>query len=457
MSDASRIAELEARLDDFDADVRANALSELAQFVESGHLKLAPAGSSGVVNMHCHTFFSFNAYGYSPAGLAWLARKRGFLAAGIVDFDVLDGVEEFLSACEMLGVRGAAGMETRVFIPEFASREMNSPGEPGISYHMGIGFTSSGVPAQVAEVAADLRRRAADRNRSIVGRVNNHLAPATIDYDLDVLPLAPGGTPTERHIVAAYVRKAELILDDVAQFWADRLGLSRDQVSILFEDPAALQNAVRAKLMKRGGVGYVQPGADTFPTVDEVNKLIVACGALPCATWLDGLSEGEQAMDELLQLLIDKGVVALNIVPDRNWNISDPAIREAKVRNLYDVVALATDLHLPLNVGTEMNSFGQKLVDDFDSLELRPVREAFIDGSYFIYGHTVLERAAGLGYQSAWAARHLPSRPERNAFYVSVGRGVPPDRLGLDQLSRVDDGWEPGRVLSTLCQARAGG
>jgi len=40
-------------------------------------------------------------------------------------------VDEFLSACEIAGVRGSAGMETRVFIPEFADREINSPGEPG--------------------------------------------------------------------------------------------------------------------------------------------------------------------------------------------------------------------------------------------------------------------------------------------------------------------------------------
>jgi len=50
---------------------------------------------------------------------------------GIVDFDVLDGVDEFLAACEVAGVRGSAGVETRVFIPEFATHEINSPGEPG--------------------------------------------------------------------------------------------------------------------------------------------------------------------------------------------------------------------------------------------------------------------------------------------------------------------------------------
>jgi hypothetical protein len=52
--------------------------------------------------------------------------------------------------------------------------------------------------------------------------------------------------------------------------------------------------------------------------------LIIACGALPCATWLDGTSAGEQDIEELMALLIAKGAVAANIIPDRNWNIAGP-------------------------------------------------------------------------------------------------------------------------------------
>ena len=120
------------------------ALAELAALAEAGQIEIE--AEQPAVNMHCHTFFSFNAYGYSPAGLAWLAKKRGWQAAGIVDFDVLDAVEEFLDACEIVGVRGSAGIETRVFISQFATREINSPGEPGVYYHMGIGFTSGQAP-----------------------------------------------------------------------------------------------------------------------------------------------------------------------------------------------------------------------------------------------------------------------------------------------------------------------
>jgi len=127
-----------------------------------------------VANMHCHTFLSFNAYGHSPTSLAWLAKRRGFRLMGIVDFDVLDGVDEFLDACELIGVRGSAGIETRVFIPEFATREINSPGEPGVCYHMGIGFTSSQATETAASILTNLRQRAARRNRSMADRLTTN-------------------------------------------------------------------------------------------------------------------------------------------------------------------------------------------------------------------------------------------------------------------------------------------
>jgi hypothetical protein len=299
---------------------------------------------------------------------------------------------------------------------------------------MGIGFISGQIPDSAAPTLADLRQRAEDRNRGMLERVNAHLAPLTIDYEQDVLPLTPNRNATERHMLAAYVQAAEREISEQVSFWANKLNLEPDQISAIFENKPKFQNLIRAKLMKRGGVGYVQPGPDTFPTVEEFHQLILACEALPCAAWLDGTTPGEEDIKELMDLLISQGVVALNIIPDRNWNIADPEVKRVKVQKLYEVVELAQQLDLPLNIGTEMNSYGQKLVDDFDASELAPVRAAFMDGAFFIYGHTVAQRAWSQGYQSEWAKTHLPSRSERNIFYTNLGRRVPP---GVDSLARL--------------------
>lgn len=448
---ASHVEALEAQLNDFDLARRTAALKELVRAADAGEIACAPPAE--VANMHCHTFFSFNAYGYSPSGLAWLGRRNGYPLMGIVDFDVLDAVDEFLAACDKVGVRGSAGIETRAYVPAFATREINSPGEPGITYHMGIGFTSSAIPDEVAGIAASLRNRARERNLGVMARVNAYLDPVKIDYDADVLPLTPAGTATERHMVLAYVRAAQRLSPDPVGFWADRLGMSRDDVQRMIGktgEAPAFQNLVRTKLMKQGGVGYVLPSPDSFPSIDEFHRLIVACHALPCITWLDGASPGEQAMDELAELLIAAGCVTMNIIPDRNWNIVDPAVKQVKVQKLIEVVDLAQALDLPINVGTEMNSFGNKRIDDFAAPELAPVRQAFMDGAYFIFGHTVMQRALGLGYQSPWARSHLPTRRERNDFYTRIGSLVPPGQPGLARLAALSSEMAPKDVVGEL-------
>ena len=444
------------------------ALAELLDLAGRGRIELAP--ETRIVNMHCHTFFSFNAYGYSPAALAWLAKKRGFYAIGIVDFDVLDAVDEFVTACDMAGVRGSAGIETRTLIPQFATREINSPGEPGVYYHMGIGFTGTAPDKAPAPILASLRDRAQRRNREMLARINRHLAPVIVDYDRDVVPMTPSGNVTERHMLLAIIRAVSECdpLDrpnhapctthhasrttEVA-FWSDKLSVPADQIAATIDDAPYMASVkfftlVRGKLMKKGSVGYVMPTPEAYPTVDEVDDCTRACAALPCATWLDGMSAGEQAIHELLGLLVDKGSVALNVVPDRNWNIADPELRQRKVAKLHEIVRIAGEYDLPLNAGTEMNAPGNKLVDDFDVPEMAPLREAFLDGAAFAYGHTVIQRALGLGYQSAWAAVHLPTRRDRNAFYTEVGRRVPPGAAGLARLAALDPAMAPEQILA---------
>ena len=441
-----RVVELEAQLNDFSPEVRRRALDALLT-------QPTPAPAAAVANMHCHTFFSFNAYGHSPTSLAWLARRRGFQLMGTVDFDVLDGVDEFLEACDRTGVRGSTGIETRVFLPEFATDEMNSPGEPGVLYHMGIGFTAGRVDARATAILDELRGQSRLRNLDVMARVNAYLDPVQIDYERDVLPLTPLGNATERHMVVAYVRAAERLYPARTrrvQFWANRLAMAEAKVEALMADMPALQNMVRAKLMKKGGVGYVQPSHDTFPPLDKLLTMILACEALPCAAWLDGTTSGEQRMDELLDLLVRKGSVALNLVPDRNWDIANPHVKAVKLQKLYDVVELARAFDLPLNIGTEMNSYGQKLVDDFTAPELAPVRQDFLDGAYFAYGHTRLQRRLGLGYQSRWAQDQMASRRARNSFYIEIGRLVPPGERGGHMLAAVHPEMTPAEMLAHL-------
>jgi hypothetical protein len=443
--------ELEQKLDSFSSAERKQALMSLCEKVAAGEITLPEAGKT--VNMHCHTFFSYNTYGDSPSKFAWLARKAGLAATQVVDFDVLDAVDEFHEAAKMLNLKGCGGMETRVFVPEFADKVINSPGEPGISYHMGVGFPSSRVPDDQKKFLLGLKETAQQRNRDLIVRVNKYLEPLTLDYQQDVLPLTPSNNPTERHICLAYARKAQKIFgqkESLADFWSEKLGTNAESLGL--PEGRNLLNTIRARTMKRGGVGYVQPDKGSFPTMADTNRFILAAGAIPTMTWLDGTSDGEKAIEELLQIAMSTGAAALNIIPDRNYTPGSP---DVKLKNLYKVVELAEKLHLPLVVGTEMNSPGQKFVDNFASEELVSLVPAFLKGAHIIYAHSVLQQKCGLGYTSGWAKESFTCAEEKNKFFEKLGSELKPELE--DKLSDLREDTTAQEILDRLFSRRRHG
>ncbi len=117
------------------------------------------------------------------------------------------------------------------------------------------------------------------------------------------------------------------------------------------------------------------------------------------------------------------GVAALNIIPDRNYT---PGVKDELAANLYSVVSLAQELDLPVIVGTEMNSPGQKFVDDFDSEELSALLPVFLTGMHIVYAHSILQRRAGISYVGDWARVNFSTRADKNDFFEKVGQAIEP-------------------------------
>lgn len=420
----SEVARLEAQLDSFDPAQRRAALDALIE----RHLPAAPLTDN--VNMHCHSFFSFNAYGWSPSSVLWNLYEEGVYAAGLCDFDVLDGLEEFIGAGHALGMRTAVHVETRAFLDEFADREINSPGEPGVTYVMGAGFArvpESGTPQ--AATLQQYREHAQQRNIALMERINARLPEIAVDYARDVLPLTPLGAPTERHMVAAYLNRSIDLLPERpawAAFWSGILCMDEEKIPTPEADRPRLEELIRAKLAKQGGIGYVQPSRETFPPVEDFFQWVASCGAIPMDTWLDGTSAGESDDAALLECMRAKGARAVNIVPDRNWNLKDANERGRKYLELERFVKLANSMLMPINIGTEMNKLGQPLVDDLGGKELAPFKDSWMMGARIMAGHTIALRFANFGYASAEADAHFGGDVlKKNLWFEAIG-ALPP-------------------------------
>ena len=426
MLDCQEIEKLECDLNSFDAELRKKSLIKLKEFAIGGNIisaaKITPH------NLHCHTFCSYNGYGYSPSYIVWLACKKLWFAAGIVDFDVLDGVEEFLSAAETLDLRGVCGLETRAYVADLAKDEINSPGEPGVAYHMGVGFTTSSLPAKQQDFLVGLKAKANARTENIVRLVNAYLSPVEIDFEKATAKLTPFGNITERHVCTAYREKAEKMFPDKtarAEFWAEKLSLDTAAATELIADPVKLEGTVRSKTMKSGGVGYVKASPESFPALQEMNDFTLACGAIPCIAWLDGMSGGEKDPGKLLDMHILHNAALLTIIPDRNWNFSDPEVKAAKIKCLDAVIAAAQKRDMPVIIGTEMNAPGQKLVDDFACDALKKHNDTFVEGAAISFAHTLLTPMQ-MGYLSKWADENFADKATKNAFFAKFGRNINP-------------------------------
>ena len=438
-------AEKIAALDSFSPETRAAALNALAAgtFPEPG----------ANFNMHCHSFFSYNADGWSPSRVAYECRARGLCAAALCDFDVLDGLEEFLAAGRLLALRTAVHLETRAYVPELASCDISSPGEPGVTYIMGCGFAREPeADTPQATTLAALRQGAQERNLALIARVNAALPAIAIDYARDVLPLTPKGVATERHIVRAYRVQAEKALADAvarAAFWAPLLACNETDYPALEATLPKLEDRIRNALAKRGGIGYIQPDETTFPLADDFTRWVKACDAIPTIAWLDGTSDGEADADRLLDLMTAKGCAALNIIPDRNWNLKSPDEAATKQAKLAEIVAGCVARDLPINIGTEMNKGGLPFVDDLAGPVLSRYASVFVQGMQIMVGQSVLARYADAPYLGARAVAEFPDRAQRNAFYAAVG-ALP--ALTDQTAARLQDAG-PDKAFSLLADA----
>ncbi len=427
------IYNLKEKLSSFDLRERQESLRQLV------HVAQPPERQVDNVNMHLHSFFSFNAEGWSPTRIAWEAYEKGLYAAAIIDFDVLDGMQEFYEAGEILGIRTTVGIESRTFVREYSDKEIDSPGEPGVSYVGGSGFTKL-FPKTFLQSAnlAEFRKTARDRNIALISRINPHVPGIAIDYEKDVLSLSPSDSATERHIISAYLNKAEKVFsdkNDLIIFLSKILGKQPSEIESLHGEKPKLEEMLRAKFAKRGGFGYAQPTSTTFPKIEDFFAWVKSCGAVPMESWLDGTSAGESNPKELLELSVSKGAAALNLIPDRNWNIKDPETKAKKVSNLTEIVRIADEMSLPLNIGTEMNRKGQPFADELNGPVLKEFKNKFIKGARILVGHSVLARFADFTYLGSKAENIFDRRTaDKNKFFENVGALPPVTKSFADKL-----------------------
>jgi predicted metal-dependent phosphoesterase TrpH len=415
-------------LNDLQRERRLAALSRLAEDLRSGSLRRPPAGED--VNNHIHTFYSFSPY--SPAKAVWMSVMAGLTTAGIMDHDSISGAAEFIAAGLEIGLATTIGVECRCDFSgtPLAGRRINNPDQLTVAY-----VALHGIPhGRIEEVRAYFRRLQQarnERNRRMVGRLNEHLGrpELTLDFERDVVPLsrvAEQGTITERHILFALAKRM-----------IERYGRGRPLVDFLEHDlRLTLAAKVKRYLLETANPHYAYDllGAfksdlvaafyiDAGPECPEVSELLAfgrGIGAIAAYAYLGDISESvtgdkraqrfeDRYLEELFATITDLGFQAVTYMPNRN-----------SPEQLARVQALCQRYSLFQISGVDINSPRQS----FTCPELRlPQYRHLIQATWALIGHELeATEDPERGMFSRQTLRRYPRLDERIATFAELGR-----------------------------------
>lgn len=395
---------------------RLEALARLHTLAMEGQVQLAPR--RGGINTHIHTSKSF-AFFASPAEAVWLAYRSGLTVLGINDHYTLSGHEEFRQACDTVGLRPMFSLEAvaRWGEAEDCGATVNDPANPGRTYLTAKGVTRA-FPAgcqgeaDLRQMNAALRARNQEMTRKMAVVFHDRIGIENALEWKDILAQTPHDQPTERHIAqVAATRLAEYFPEESSCREAATCWLGEEVSLEVLRDPAALQNRIRARLLKAGCPAFVEESEEAFIPVERMVSLALDLGAVPTYPVLGNPITPWEADLELLYDRIEAlGIHAIEVIPDRNTH-----------ERLQQIVVRAAARGFPILNGTEHNTKSPApLVDKFFfEPEFRPHFEL---GARVLLGHQALCAAGDPGFVGADG--RVPSS-DRKAHLLRVAAAAP--------------------------------
>ncbi|MCX7799557.1 MAG: hypothetical protein N2109_04360 [Fimbriimonadales bacterium] len=351
-------------------------------------------------NAHIHLPPNFSAFD-SVEDAVEQARSEGAALLGAANYYDYSVFERFASLCLEAGVFPLVGTEILTWMEDCAERGwlVNDPGNPGKAYLCGKALALCAEPTPwAASKLGEIREGDARRMERMVELVGEHLRGRGIALSL--------GAEEVRARVAQRHRTPldTVVLQErhLAMALAERLASPEHEegLAVLMAgdppaDPVALQNELRNRLLKAGRPAYVD---ERFVPFDEAARLIRELGGVPCyPAIMDGIPGGpspfEDAPEELARRLVERGIPAIEFIPNRN----DPAVLEE-----YALAARAAGL--VATAGTEHNTLGSQPIVPRCKGGLpipRRAAEIFWEGACVMAGHQLAVARGEPGFEEA--------------------------------------------------------
>ncbi|MGN1100094.1 MAG: PHP domain-containing protein [Christensenellales bacterium] len=338
-----------------------------------------PVGTDSL-NLHVHTKYSFSPY--SPTHAVFSAYESGLDMVGIVDHDSFAGVDEFIEAGRIAGIKTSLGFELRVDYSQtpFEGRIINNPDQKSVAYML-----FHGVPYAAHDKLKALSKRIIGkrmvRNTKMCENISYLLKGSGTDFDFerDVLPHSwylDGGTVTERHILYGLVERLYTKCEgfsSVCDFIAENLGIdvAPDCTGGEYAEKMYILGKLKAEFVERF---YVDATDELIP-VKEAVAFAHGIGAIPCYSYLGDVTRNvtgdkkfrsfeDSYLEELIGYVADGlGIDAVTYALTRNTDAQIERLRKlCKEHNLFELC------------GDDINTISQ----DFVSPALKNPKYAYL-------------------------------------------------------------------------------
>jgi hypothetical protein len=409
-------------------------------------------GSRLKVNSHVHVPPNFSAF-TSLAEVVERAAAENVRVLGTSNYYDWSMYAPFARLAQAKGIFPLFGLEVICMVDELrqAGVRLNDPGNPGKFYLCAKGLTRfEPMDARAERLITVIRRQDGRRMAAMIDRLHmvfaSHGVPVQVD-ETSVMAMVrdryglPASAPIylqERHVALAF-QAALFSSVPVEQRAAALSCLCGPACSAWPEDAIAVQEALRAHLMKAGKPGFVP---ETYVDFAHVYDLVLALGGIPCYTIVaDGMqpiSEYERSVDQLIAAIQKRGIYCAELIPNRNT--PETVERYTRALRAAGIIVLAGTEHNTLGmVPMEPTCFGGTPIADH-------LKDVFWEGACVVAAHQFLAAHGLPGYVDA--------KGHPNAAYGSADARI--DALAalgaavIDVFCRAEPRHSPGHLSAIL-------
>lgn len=280
------------------------------------------------VNGHIHTPWSFSAFEDVEQAFK-MAVDEGVKVLGINDFYNTDGYGEFAELSLKNRVYPLFNIEFMALSEEGQKKgiRFNDPGNPGRIYFSGKGLKFPVQPdAETKEKFEKLEKESNRQTSVMVDMLNKWLNDIDAGFSFtfeEIKRKYARNLVRERHIAKAVrIKIMEQFHGDDSLPFFERL-FDGNKLESDVSDSAAVENEIRNNLLKSGGKAFVPEDPKAFLSLEEVKKIIISSGGIPCYPLLQDDAKGnftdfEGDKEALLKSLKEMGVGCVEMIPGRN-------------------------------------------------------------------------------------------------------------------------------------------